>query len=397
MRTISLTEHEPANEHLSADELRQLLSSGLVNIRPLGQRQYQLLAGSNVGTAVFPSLRVLIRPKVGVKNLLFLLSYATGLLRLRPENFPYSEDQDLLSPMALMFDAALTEALGYGLARDYRDRRDDLATIRGRIDIGRQLAIRPGMPLPVSCRFQAYTEDSPLNRVLKAGIRRVASISDLGGDTRRSFQAHARAFATVSQQTFSRRNLPDLRFNRLNEIWRSAGELATLILQGDSVRDQFGESLAPSFIVDMNLLFERFIGAVISAEVEGLDLALVPQARRRLSKSIRMRPDLVIRWRGRDVAVGDAKYKELSPAGWENADLYQLLAYCVALGLPRGLLIYAGPRAPQKEVVFRQGTELEVIGVDLAGEPDELMARSRAAAQHLVEQALEFKEISAVA
>jgi 5-methylcytosine-specific restriction endonuclease McrBC regulatory subunit McrC len=35
--------------------------------------------------------------------------------------------------------------------------------------------------------------------------------------------------------------------------------------------------------------------------------------------------------------VVDVKYNAEQPAGYPNADLYQLLAYCTALGLRRGL------------------------------------------------------------
>ena len=39
-----------------------------------------------------------------------------------------------------------------------------------------------------------------------------------------------------------------------------------------------------------------------------------------------LRPDIVWKVRGSAVAVIDAKYKAEKPAGYPNADLYQLLA-----------------------------------------------------------------------
>jgi len=65
---------------------------------------------------------------------------------------------------------------------------------------------------------------------------------------------------------------------------------------------------------------------------------------------------------------GDAKYNEFAPADWPHADLYQLLAYCNGLQLQSGLLIYAGNRRPDKETVFANGIELEIVGVDLEGD-----------------------------
>ena len=54
-----------------------------------------------------------------------------------------------------------------------------------------------------------------------------------------------------------------------------------------------------------------------------------------------LRPDIVWKIGGTTAAVIDAKYKAEKPAGYPNADLYQLLAYCTILGLPVGHLVYA--------------------------------------------------------
>ena len=58
-------------------------------------------------------------------------------------------------------------------------------------------------------------------------------------------------------------------------------------------------------------------------------------------------------------AVIDAKYKAEKPAGYPNADLYQLLAYCTVLGLRDGHLVYArGNEDPARHVVRQSGVEI---------------------------------------
>jgi len=114
---------------------------------------------------------------------------------------------------------------------------------------------------------------------------------------------------------------------------------------------------------------------------------LVPQAGRWLSPGIRMRPDLLLHRHGSDRAVSDVKYKELEIQDWPRADLYQLLAYCSALGLPQGLLIYADYREPERHVVHNAGVRLEVMGIDMGAHPDELARQAREAARRLLEHA----------
>jgi len=91
---------------------------------------------------------------------------------------------------------------------------------------------------------------------------------------------------------------------------------------------------------------------------------------------VRLRPDIVWKVRGSAVAVIDAKYKAEKPAGYPNADLYQLLAYCTVLGLRSGHLVYAkGNEKPVRHVVRRSGIEIFCHAVDLDQPPDELLVQ----------------------
>ena len=86
--------------------------------------------------------------------------------------------------------------------------------------------------------------------------------------------------------------------------------------------------------------------------------------------------------RGSAVAVIDAKYKAEKPAGYPNADLYQLLAYCTVLGLRSGHLVYAqGNEKPVRHVVRRSGIEIFSLAVDLDQDPDVLISHMRDLAQ----------------
>src|SRR5687767_345168 len=81
VKTICLTEYETVSTDLTTPELDQLLASGLVSIAPRLDRQYDVTASSTVGTAMLPSIRLLVRPKIGVHNLFFLLGHALNLPR----------------------------------------------------------------------------------------------------------------------------------------------------------------------------------------------------------------------------------------------------------------------------------------------------------------------------
>ncbi len=104
----------------------------------------------------------------------------------------------------------------------------------------------------------------------------------------------------------------------------------------------------------MNALFERFVEHIVRDEAQRAGWELTSHASQDLTVKIPIQPDLVLSRRGEDFAAADSKYKDLDPGKWSHADLYQLLAYCVSLGLPAGLLIYASNRPLERHIVELQ-------------------------------------------
>lgn len=387
MRTIKLREYQPIPARLTRSEVRQLLGTNLVDLKPLpGEDEYELKAASIVGTVVLPTLRLLIRPKVGLKNLFFLLGYGVELTSWAEERFPYEEDPDLLKAVAYIFEAEVSRAARQGLVRGYQAQHETLTTLRGRIDIAGQIRTRQSRPFPLECAFEEYTEDIELNRVVKAALRSLLRVPRLSLDIVRRLRFRYRIFDEVESIAYGPGSVPDIDFTRLNEHWRPAAELARLILNQESLRDQTGETLGISFTVDMNTLFERFVEEIVGREARRARLQLIAQAPRYLSAGVPMRPDLVLRAGSRDLAVGDAKYKEPGDGRPPNEDLYQLLAYCVSLGLPGGLLIYSGT-LEKRYRVERADIILEATSIDLTGEIEQIETSAREAAKCLVEQA----------
>lgn len=390
MRTITLGEYRPIRERLTKGELDELLTvRDLVGVSPLpGDGAYELRAGSVVGTIILPSLRLLIRPKVEIENLFYLLGFGAGVARWGEGQFPYRQDPDLFRAVAWIFEAEVRRALAQGMTRGYQPRSETLTTLRGRIDVTAQLRLRQGRPYPLECSFEEYTEDTELNRIVKAAHRRLLQIPGLELRLARRLRHRYRAFDTIASVEYPPGSVPDLTFTRLDRHWQSAGRLARIILRQQSLRDREGTVVGTTFCVDMNALFERFVEEIVREEAHSAGLQLVSQAPRRLTANIRIRPDLILRDGGKDLAVADVKYKELKPGKLPHADLYQMLAYCVSLELPAGLLIYASEGPLVTHMVQSAGVDLRIVGIGTTGTPQNLESRARKAAAELVREAM---------
>jgi 5-methylcytosine-specific restriction enzyme subunit McrC len=168
---------------------------------------------------------------------------------------------------------------------------------------------------------------------------------------------------------------------RLNARYHAARRLASLVLDATSVEHDAGNVAVNGFLLDMPLLFEQFVTVALREAIEaGFGGRVDDQVRYCFDQAGRvvLRPDIVWKVGGAPVAVIDAKYKAEKPAGYLNADLYQLLAYCTILGLRTGHLVYAkGNEDPARHVVRQSGVEIFCHAIDLSVAPDELIGRMR--------------------
>jgi 5-methylcytosine-specific restriction enzyme subunit McrC len=96
----------------------------------------------------------------------------------------------------------------------------------------------------------------------------------------------------------------------------------------------------------------------------------------RSSDRVRMFVDVVHSVRGLPAMIFDAKYKAATAGGaYPNADHYQMLAYCTALGVPRAWLVYAGSGAARVRRIRNTGVSVVEFPLDLSQEPEALLKR----------------------
>ena len=151
------------------------------------------------------------------------------------------------------------------------------------------------------------------------------------------------------------------------------------MLRATSIEEGLGGVIVSGFMLDMPKLFEDFVTVALrEALVTAYGGRVDDQDPHRFDEAgqVLLRPDIVWKLRGTPLAVVDAKYKAEKPAGYPNADLYQLLAYCTVLGLDRGHLVYAkGSEEPAHHLVRGSGIEIICHAVELDAEPAALLGQ----------------------
>ena len=390
MQKLELKEYTlcSKNVRLNKDQLHALTVDAHIEVTPSSDEDgaYRLKPTSYIGAINIGELAVVVRPKIPIDRVMFLITYAMDPKNWRRDPVVLDRDDDCLEAIVFAFAYRTRQAIQRGLLQGYRREEDALNTVRGRIRFGDQIGRRFAVPLPIEVAYDEYTEDIEKNQLLKTAIHLLGHTFIRSEAARQKVRRLRPAFATVGLGSYQRGVLPEVRYTRLDEHYRPAVELARLIIENSSLELLNGKVAGAAFLIDMNKVFERFLYVALG-EVLGLPerqwkheetLTLDEDSR------IVMKPDLSW-WTpssgkngARPLFVGDAKYKKLDPQGFEHSDIYQMLAYCTATDLPSGMLVYAaGEDKPREYKIKHAGKTIEVASLDLSGTPENILGEVR--------------------
>jgi 5-methylcytosine-specific restriction enzyme subunit McrC len=385
---IALAETGPAVEcALSSAQAQVLARSGVVEVRPGDAAGvWRVRAGRYVGAARVGDLEVWIAPKVAVDRLLFLVGYATSGRHWRDEDLLLGEAPQLVPVLAEALWRQTERALRQGLLQGYRTVDESTPVLRGRLREVDQMHRHRGQPWPLEVRHDEFTVDIPENQILRTAVDRMRRIPRVDAAARQRLR-HLSVRLADARSLPPGLPAPAWHPSRLNARYQPALRLAELVLRTTSIQYGRGGVAVNGLLLDMPKVFEGFVTTALREELEAAYGGRVrSQLIRHLDVAgrIALIPDIVWQRQREIAAVVDAKYKAEAPAGYPNADLYQLLAYCTALGLRRGYLVYAaGGPEPAVHVVRNADVEIICDALDLATPPAHLLAQIRSLATRL--------------
>jgi len=392
---IDLGELAPAPPvRMTVEQGSRLARSGVVTAAPSPYLPGTWLIGpaGKVGAARIGDIEVRIAPKLPVARLLFMAGYAGHAAGWRDEDVLAAEAQDLVPAIAQALWRQVARAIHQGLLPGYVVVEESTPVLRGRLLESEQLHRHHGLPFPLEVRHDEFTTDIPENQILRTACERMLVVPRVDAESQRMLRRLLRVFADVTPLACGC-PVPRWQPSRLNARYHSALRLAEIVLRATSAENARGGVTVTGFLFDMPLLFEEFVTAALREAIEEEHGGRVAGQDRGYfldeASRVRLRPDIVWYLRGKPVAVADAKYKAEQPDGYPNADLYQMLAYCTALGLPRGHLIYAhGAGEPATHTVREAGIEIIAHVLDLDAGPAALLAQIHDLASALAKDAI---------
>ncbi|MBY4631589.1 McrC family protein [Rhizobium croatiense] len=281
-----------------------------------------------------------------------------------------AQENDLLEAFINLFVTRLTHQVRAGLTRAYVAEEDVLPKLRGSLDLRQQIVRRTMDPSRLHCRFDEYSENSPLNRLFKTCLSHTASFVR-SEPLRRRIVGLKQRFADIpdSHDPLGERIV----WNRMNERFRPAQTLARMLLEAEWQNTTSGHVAGLALLFPMNLLFERYVSRWLQKVLPAGSVSLQRRQHTLLQHgAYPLIPDIVIETSHGPLIV-DTKWKDLgdktgSPPSVSQADLYQLASYGAVYHANRVILLYPGTGQSRPPTVWRYTAtdrQVEIWRVDL--------------------------------
>ena len=266
-----------------------------------------------------------------------------------------TQNNDLLEAFINLFVTRLGQQAQAGLTRAYVPEEDVLPKLRGSLDLRRQIFRRAVDPSRLHCRFDEFSENTPLNRLFRSCLLHIGAFVRSEPLRRRTASLTER-FSAIPQ---SREPLSErIVWNRTNERFRPAQALARMLLEAEWQNTTSGSLNGLALLFPMNLLFERYVARWLQRV---LPSGSVSVQRRQHTLLQHGAYPLNPRYRHRNRRrAADHRYQVERPwqrkgsdPGVSQTDLYQLASYGAVYGANRGALLYPGTGRDRPPTVWR--------------------------------------------
>lgn len=278
--------------------------------------------------------------------------------------------------LAMAFVDAVQAGSRDQIIQTYQVKELSLPTIRGRLNIQRQIHSTVQRPHLMECDVDQLDPSNPYNDLLKWAASEFSRVVGTSGLRRRIIDL-AQAMPGIPNDALAKRN-PIITPPPQHRAWQPALEIASLLCSGLTHSGK-GMRHGHSFVFNLERLFEHFIeimlhrvvssirSAVLTSHRQAKTLYAVPEAPNQ--SNFYSKPDNLLMEGKRKVAVVDAKYKRLSDSTGDkdkkpqNQDVYELVAAMTAHQCEAGILVY--PKV-SGDALLRDG-QLQIWHVEVFG------------------------------
>jgi 5-methylcytosine-specific restriction enzyme subunit McrC len=327
---------------------------------------------------------------IPIRNIYYLLCYAWDKLgEGELVDVSAMDSTELVDLFATVLSGGTSHLLRRGLEQGYLEFEEDMAGIRGRLQVtvsARRLLLAHGK---ARCTFDELSVDTLPNRILKATMRALVWVPSLAPDLReklRRLDSHLRLVTDIEVSRLAFRRVQLHGNNRFYSFLMSICELVSnsLLISENTGRHEFRD-----FIRDKRMakLFETFVLNLLRIEGREWDVRReriswigVDDKQAENDYLPKMETDITVRSDRSTVVIDTKYYGEMFSGRYDSekfhsAHIYQVFAYLKNLeaksgqdSRARGMLLYPRVHRDVCEHFQLHGHDMWVCTIDLTQE-----------------------------
>lgn len=335
---------------------------------------------------------------IPISNLYYMLVYVFEFVDESELIDAGADDFDnALDLLAFLLESGIVSQVKHGLHKEYVSKREELLTVRGKIDMLATARSRFARKQTISCEFDELSENNQMNQILKMTCLLLVKSDYVERGRRDAIKKTMLYFSEVEPIPLRSVDWAKIAFTRSNRSYRFLLSICQLIAEGMLVDDsKDGFVLAPYIDEDaLNRLFERFVlryykvhHPELSPSSPKIAWALDEEYSGTMLPT--MQTDIALSNAERFLII-DAKFYASSFLNQErygtkkvhSGNLYQVFSYVKnkASSSPElevlGMLLYARTREAiqPNERFLMDGNEIFVRTLDLAGQFDDISSQ----------------------
>ena len=303
----------------------------------------------------------MVNKTIYIKNIYYMLAYAFQILKhnnyasINTEDFEYIEDL-----MAAILSKGIAQLIKQGLHKTYIEINDQLATVRGKININQSIQNKIGQKQLLSCVYDELSENNIYNQIIKSTAISLIRSRFVKKETKNLLKKELVSLQNIDVISLNSINWNSITYQRNNKNYQLLLNICYFIIQDLLHSNEEGTYKVQEFSDEsMNLLFERFILEYYKVEHRELKSVSKNQVNWNLkgeNEGIQFLPnmitDITIEKKDGTILIIDTKYyseiyqTRFDTRKFKNNNLYQIYTYVKNkdvdhTGKVSGILLYA--------------------------------------------------------
>jgi 5-methylcytosine-specific restriction enzyme subunit McrC len=211
-----------------------------------------------------------------IKNIYYMLSYAfTTLNQSNYEDIVTEKFENMHNLFAAILAKGIGQQLKQGLYREYMNCLEDMAVMRGKIDMSGTIKNKIARKRVLSCKYDELSENNLLNQILKTTVMLLLCHTKVDTEYKDGLKKEMLFFSNVDTLEPTLIKWSSIRFQRNNQTYRMLISICQLIIEGMLLTTDQGEYKLASFVDEQRMcrLYEKFILEYYSKEYSALKVS----------------------------------------------------------------------------------------------------------------------------